>query len=528
MKIKSLILAASMLVPTTVFAADDAVKNACGGLRGLSIPAEAIGLPTSGADIHTSQFVEGDSSFCQLTGSIDPVDPAAQDINFQINLPADWNGKGLHFGGGGYDGNLVTGLAQARFNPDDKPTPLQKGYVTWGSDSGHQPGGFWATFLLNEESTANFGGDQLKKTHDIALFIIDKVYGKSPELVYFQGNSQGGHEGMIVSQRWPEDYDGVIVMHPANSFTGLQLSGNIAGQAMYQKDAWIDKDDVALLNSSVYKTCDALDGAMDGVVSNIKACGETFDIASLRCEDGMPNHGTCFGGAQIKALNIINTRVDTPPLQGGAQGFAGWPIFLGADLYGIWGTGFTPEPTSPPSPVANFGLLVLADPLIRFGIVQDPDMNSLEFDQSKYAARITELSNIIDAVSDDMTPFAAKGGKMLLAHGTIDFAIPFGNTVDWYERVVAKMGQEKTSDFMKFWLIPGFGHGSGVFQIRWDSLEALENWVENGVEPANLIATDAAEATAGRTRPLCEYPGYAKLNDGAIDLTVASSYSCAN
>ncbi len=405
---------------------------------------------------------------------------------------------------------------------------MQDGWVTWGSDSGHQSiSSLDGSFMLNEEALRNFGGDQLKKTHDVAMAVINGLYGRAPDRVYFQGSSQSGHEAMLAIQRFGGDYDGAIVIHPANPFVGLQLSGNRAGQALYEPDAWLSPDDVELLNGAVMAACDALDGAEDGLVSDTSGCGEAFDVQTLRCDDGMPQHGACLGDAQIAALDVINTRTETAPLQGGASGFSGWPIYLGADLYGLWGMGASPEPTVPPTPVANFGLAVLADPAIRFGILADPEANTLTFDPAGHEDRITELSEITDAVSADMSGFAAAGGKVLLMHGTIDFAIPFGNTVDWYERVVAEMGQGAVDDFMRFWLVPGFGHGSGVFQMRWDSLDALVDWVENGNPPEGLITTDVAPATAGRTRPLCEYPSFPRLTEGTQDLDRATSFACA-
>ncbi|GLT11952.1 tannase/feruloyl esterase family alpha/beta hydrolase [Sulfitobacter porphyrae] len=520
----------ALAIPGSAFAQVGPEVARCAGLRGLAIKPEQIGLPTGGADVATATYKEEPTVYCQINGAIDPVDPAAPDINFQVNLPYAWNNKGLHYGGGGYNGSLVTGLDQARFNPDDAPTPLERGYVTWGSDSGHQSlTPLDGSFLLNEESLRNFGGDQLKKAHDVAMALIAAFYdGADPEYVYFQGNSQGGHEGMIAIQRYPDDYDGAIVVHPANSFVGLQLSGNRAGQAFYQPGAYMSPADVELLNGAVLSACDMLDGAEDGLVANISGCGGAFDIQSLRCEDGNGVDGQCLGDAQIAALDVINTRTETPPLQGGAQGFSGWPIYLAGDLYGLWGMGQSPDPMVPPRPIANFGLAVLSDPLLRFAILGDPETNTLEIDAAAHADRLTEVSKIIDAVSDDLTPFVDRGGKILLTHGTTDFAIPFGNTIDWYERVAAFHGKDATRDFMRFWLMPGFGHGSGVFQMRWNSLEALENWVENGQPPENLIVTDAAADTAGRTRPLCEFPGFPRLDEGANDLNSAASFSCVS
>ena len=521
------LLAASALWPLVANAQADDAAARCAALRGLSVPAEVIGLPSSGADISSARLVETPAPHCEVLGAIDPVDPEAPDINVQINLPVEWNGKGLHYGGGGYNGSLVTGLDPAKFNPEDQPVPVAQGYATWGSDSGHQSASSLdGSFMLNDEALRNFGGDQIKKTYDVAMQVLDRFYGETPDVTYFQGSSQGGHEAMIAIQRFGEDYDGAIVVHPANPFVGLQLSGNRAGQALYAPDAWLDPSDVELLNGAVLAACDALDGAEDGLVSDTEGCGAAFDVQALRCEDGAPDHGACLGDAQIAALDTIASRTPTPPLQGGAEGFSGWPIYLGADLYGLWGMGQTPEPTVPPTPVANFGLLVLADPAIRFGILQDPTADSTAFDPAGHEARITELSETLDAVSADMSAFADQGGKVLLLHGTTDFAIPFGNTVDWYGRVVEEMGQDTVDGFLRFWLVPGFGHGSGAFQLRWDSLAALDAWVEDGTAPEGLIATDAAPATAGRTRPLCAYPTFPKLNAGG-DPDKAASYECA-
>jgi len=511
----------------TAAQAQTSFERSCEELEGITIDAQQIGLATGGAVIETASVLQEPAENCEVRGAIAPVDEAAPDIRFQVNLPFDWNRKLLQYGGGGYNGSVVTGLDPVKFNPEDAPTPLEQGYVTFGSDSGHQSdSSLDGTFLMNEEALRNFGGEQIKKTRDVAMQLVSQMYDAAPEHTYVQGSSQGGHEAMIAIQRWPGDYDGVIVVHPANSFVGLQLSGNRAAQALYREDAWLDPSDVELLNPTVLEACDALDGAEDGLVSNTAACGQTFEITSLACDDGQPEHGVCFGDAQIEALNVIDTRTETPPLQGGAQGFSGWPIFLGADLYGLWGMGTQPQPTVPPTPVENFGLAVLADPAIRYGILRDPGANSLEFDPSQHAERITELSEITDAVSADMSAFADAGGKVLLLHGTTDFAIPFGNTVEWYERVREEMGPEATGEFMKFWLQPGFGHGSGAFQMRWNSLEALEAWVEEGTPPSGLVATDAAEETAGRSMPLCEYPAYPHATVATSGTYEAADFEC--
>ena len=119
---------------------------------------------------------------------------------------------------------------------------LGPGYVRYGSDSGHQssfggrrgaPGGDargagaagpdndWAT---NDEAIKNLAYMQLKKTHDAAFFIVERVYGERPRFSYFVGTSQGGREGLTVVQRYPADYDGVVSMVPIVNFTTLMLA----------------------------------------------------------------------------------------------------------------------------------------------------------------------------------------------------------------------------------------------------------------------------------------------------------------
>lgn len=215
----------------------------CADLAGLAIGAAAIGLPTSGAQVTsaTDTNTPANGAFCKVLGAIHPVDPVAPDILFQLNLPVNWNGKALQMGGGGYNGRLVTG-EDGRFPDPKKPLPLAQGYATFGSDSGHEtkPGQDMAAFASNAEALRNFGGDQLKKTHDVALYLIKQHYGRTPRRMYFQGNSQGGHEGFEVVQRYPADYDGVIAIHPVYDFAALQLDGVLLGQALYNKPgAWV-------------------------------------------------------------------------------------------------------------------------------------------------------------------------------------------------------------------------------------------------------------------------------------------------
>jgi feruloyl esterase len=199
--------------------------TACAGLNGMAIAQQAIGMPTTGALVTSAVVVPAAGTgvaavaeYCKVLGDINPVDATAPKIKFQVNLPANWNGKALMFGGGGYNGVLATGLGNVPAGPADKPAPLARGYATFGSDSGHQAnanGSRDGTFGANDEALKNFSSDAIKKTRDAAVNIIQTRYAARVQKTYFAGGSTGGREALFAVQNWPQDFDGAIVLYPA-------------------------------------------------------------------------------------------------------------------------------------------------------------------------------------------------------------------------------------------------------------------------------------------------------------------------
>ena len=149
----------------------------------------------------------------------------------------------------------------------------------------------------------------------------------------------------------------------------------------------------------------------------------------------------------------------------------------------------------------------------------------MTFDPYRWAARIVEVSTILDANSVDLSQFMGKGGKLMLMVGSIDDSISSYNTLNYYSRLVARFGQGALDSFARFYYIPGFGHGNGVFNAKFDSLSALDAWVDQGKAPGTLVAVDANPENPNRARPLCVYPAWPKYN-GSGDVNLASSFSC--
>lgn len=529
----------------------------CEQLAGMSIPASAIGLPTGGGTVTEAKVVAAAGTgaaatpeHCLVSASIAPVDPDAPDILFRTALPSDWNTKVVMFGGGGFDGSIPNVAGNVPAGPVDQPTPLGRGYATFASDSGHQAnalGSLDGSFGASEEALRNFSGDALKKTRDAAMFLVKARYAvDGASQSYFAGGSTGGREALQVIQRWPNDWDGAIAWYPAWNQLSAQLGGHRMNRALAQPGAYPNTPKRALLLAAALEACDGLDGVEDGLISHQLRCNATFDPAvatvngaPLRCPGGADTGDTCLSDAQIAALETIDTATRFNfPMASGSTGYPGYNVW-GADL------GITTNP-SPLQPVVTFLALgtsqpampmpatapyisVMMDQHIKHIVTHDPSFDSLSLDPENpgpWANRLSQLSTQLD-VSTDISAFAARGGKLLLAHGQSDVLVSTRATEQYYQRLQAQMGSAHVDTFARYYEVPGYGHAvSTVFNATWDSLTALEQWAEEDVAPSGQVTTDTA-GVPGRTRPLCDYPTWPQYK-GSGDVDSAASFSCVN
>ena len=545
--------------------APPSTPTACADLNGLVIKAQAIGLPTTGAVVTSAAVVPAAGAgvaavaeYCKVLGDINPVDPAAPKIKFQVNLPANWNGKALMFGGGGYNGVLTTGLGNVPAGPTDKPAPLARGYATFGSDSGHQAnanGTRDGTFGANDEALKNFASDAIKKTRDAAINIIQTRYAARAQKTYFAGGSTGGREALFAVQNFPQDFDGAIVLYPAWNAAALDLQFGRIARELAKPGAYPNRAKRKALYDAALQACDELDGAKDGLISNTSACNAAFNPSTamlgnqtLRCVSGVDTGDTCLSDAQIAGYNVTNTALTLPYTL--ASGETTYPGF------NTWGTDFgnpsasplqptvltlalgTEQPANPMPAVKPATTTTIAtsppygstfwDQWVKYFVTRDAGFNSLSLDPQnpgKWQERIVQLTALQDTNKTDLSAFASRGGKILMAHGSHDALVSTRATQQYWQRIRAGMGTAQVDSFARYYEIPGYGHAvSSVFNAAWDSLTTLENWVEKGIAPPPQTVADTA-GVPGRTRPLCDYPGYARYK-GTGDINLAVSYSC--
>ncbi len=511
----------------------DLPANACIALQGLSIPESAIGLQTSGALVDAAVPVAASDSgntngdFCKVTGIVKPRHAGSPNLQFEVNLPVSWNGRALQMGGGGYDGTLVTGLTIYSNQPRTADTPLRQGYVTLGSDGGHQGrAGFDGSFALDDEALLNFGRQSVKKTHDAAMAVIKAAYGRGPRRFYFVGGSQGGHEALDAAARYPDDYDGVVAHYPAYNVTLLHLGSLNAARALFADGgaAWINPAETKLIGDAVYAACDGLDGANDGIISHVAACNDEFELKALRCANGADTGDTCLSDAQLRAVETIASDYKPGFAIAGMDTFPRWALLEGALFQGPSNFGQVPQPANPLSGKEPL-LYTAGDQTVKFVITRDAQYDPRQFDPMQWRGRIATVASIMDVTDVSLEKFRARGGRIIMTHGSADDFITPHNSVLYYKRQLAQFGQSRLDGFLRFYMIPGFGHGFGPFNAKFESLKALEAWVEQGQAPSGLTAIDANPG-ADRTRPLCEWPRWPMFTGAPGSENSAASFTC--
>lgn len=536
-----------------------ALALGCAQLKGFTIPAAAIGLSTSGAAvIETSVVPPGGTGaaalpeYCRVIGEIAPVDPNAPKIRFQVNLPANWNGKALMFGGGGYNGIIATGVGNVPAGPVNQAFPLGRGYATFGSDSGHQAGPATSrdgSFGANDEALRNFSFEALKKTRDAAVIVVQNHYAKAPARTYFAGGSTGGREALLAVGNWPRDFDGAIVLYPAWNAAALNLHLGLMTREMAKPGAYMNREKRKAALDAALEACDSLDGIADGVIANVRACDRGFDPMTatlrgvpLRCVGGADTGNDCLSDAQIAGLRTLERPLELDyKLASGENGYPGFTV---------WGTDFGVPNTHALQPTVvtlALGTLAPANPMppvklpdsppygstfweqwVKFIVTRDPNYDPFALDPrapGQWRSRVVELTGLQDANRTDYSAFRARGGKILMAHGTHDALVSPLATRQLMQRLRRTMGEGALAEFLRYYEIPSYGHAvSTTFNASWDSLTALENWVEQGVAPPPQIVADTI-GVPGRTRPLCEWPTWPRYR-GSGDVNVAASFEC--
>jgi hypothetical protein len=526
-------------------------EAACAALTS-PVDAASIALPTKGSSIDSATWTAAaplsvaergptpagtitpaTPAYCKLLGRIAPVDPAAPPIMFQLNLPQQWNGRSVQYGGGGFNGVLISGLALVPASPYDAAAPLAQGYATYGTDSGHQnkPGEPLQTFSSNDEALVNFAHASYKKVRDTAVALMQRAYGRAPQKLYFVGSSEGGREGVTMAQRYPADFDGIFSRVPVLHWTGLQHAGLRDGLALAAPDGWIPPAKVKLVHDAVLAACDAADGLADGLISDPVGCRTRFDITQLRCTGAVADN--CLSDNQVRAVQALHSPVRLPfALANGLTEYPGrGPSAEGLPASGptggwmAWWTGAAP-PAFPPQQNNGIAWFYGAG-AIQYFYARNPNADLKTYKPEDHAARVREISALMDSTNPDLSAFHARGGKLIVLENLGDYAQSPYAGIQYVESVQRKLGAEKSREFLRLFTAPNVDHVGTGGPANAPLFDALVAWVERRQAPAGLqlVEQDAKPPFAvKRARPLCEWPQWPRYKGG--DPNAAASFEC--
>jgi pimeloyl-ACP methyl ester carboxylesterase len=449
---------------------------------------------------------------CHVEGEIDRrtgSDGKSYALRFAINMPDNWNGRFLFQGGGGLNGMLGEPLGAAA---SGGRSALDRGFAVVSTDSGHQAqGGFDDSFFADQEAALNFYLFGNMRVTLAAKPLVETYYSNAIDKAYFVGCSTGGREGMIMAQRYPLLYDGIVSGAPAirTGMSNLALrwmnvnwnNGALAatGSVPPANEVW-SAQEAELVVEGFVQACDALDGAKDGLVFDVMNCA--FDPMTLACKAGQTE--SCIAPQKAEALiKGLAGPVDSR----GIQVYSRFVLDTGADDRGPFQAGLLTGGAVPPE-----------GPNVNGMLEQDVDAELLQWSATDLAQG--------DATALKLSSFYARGGKHIYYHGVSDAWFSAMDTVDYYTRMAqANGGAELVAESSRLFLVPGMAHCAGGVPTldNFDMLDPIVNWVENGVAPDSVVATGAS--MPGVSRPLCPYPQHAQYS-GSGDMNDAANFSC--
>lgn len=550
---------------SAALAASAAPPLDCAGLSGAIVDDTQITLaqlrPAAGAV----------PEHCEVAGAINArvsgVDGQTYAIKFRLRLPSAWNQRFFYTGGGGTDGSVGSAL-----------TPqLNEGYAVVATDSGHDNAVNTSTlagsfqFGFDPQARSDYGYNGPAKVTEKAKALIRKYYGHKPRYSYFAGCSEGGREALMLSQRYPDFFDGIVagnpgmdlpkaaVQHPwdAQAFARAARTNTVFGNPDLASS--FTNAELAAVGAAILSACDEKDGLADGMVLNPQAC--EFDPALLG-----PGGSGLLSDAQVTALRQTNAG---PRNSRGRQLYSDWMWDPGIGAFGWrqWKIG----PLAPGFPIpGNSALIVtLGGGALPFIFTTPPNSATAGTDLAPANPGITNSSPLGPGTAgfgdaympwllsfnmDDDAPkifadtrlyresamefmfssateygkFRAKGNKLIVYTGGADPVFSANYHLRWYRRLVERNdGLERTQRFARLFIVPGMNHcGGGPSTSQFDAFASLVDWVENGKAPDSILATaPAGTPWPGRTRPLCPYPDIARYR-GAGDINVAASFEC--
>lgn len=502
----------------------------------------------------------------KMNERMSPVDGKTYAIGFEMRLPTNWNGRFFYQGNGGTDGMVTTAYGNI-LGGGPTSNGLLKGFAVISSDAGHNDdrsspisGG---VFGIDPQARLDYGYNAVAQLTPMAKNLIKTYYGKMPDKSYIVGSSNGGRHAMVAASRFAALYDGFLAGAPGFNLPkaavaqlwGVQQYASISSMGTNGRPDVASSfvlNDRTLVSNSIVEKCDRLDGIEDDMVSNPMACQRVFDIMHdvPTCAGAATHDGMCLSLGQKSVLAQVHEGAKNSRGKALYSNFL-WDPGIRSDGWRAWkfsnstgnrdplAVGFIfSTPPEDPAVLNGTGTTLLDYALNWPGAAAGFDIDR---DAPKiYARNATYRQSAMSFMTPpdlEMKQLWAKGGKLIVVQGAADPVFSVADTVNWYKTLTARY-KHRTTDFARLFVVPGMGHSSGGPACdQFDLVDALVQWVEEGVAPeaitakargtgANVVNGEVPATWApNRTRPLCAYPEIAEYN-GSGNIEDAANFSC--
>jgi feruloyl esterase len=416
-------------------------------------------------------------AFCRVAATLTPS--PSSDIRMEMWMPiTGWNGS--------FRGTSPNGLGGV-INYNAMGVGLTDGFAIAGTDTGHQGGDI--AWMQVPDKVTDFAGRAMHETTVVGKALTAAYYGNAPRRSYMIECGGGSAAALHEVQKYPADYDGVVVGGHAAHLT-RQIFGQVwLWLATHPEGVPVlPAAKLQVVHDAVLARCDLLDGVKDGLLEDPTRCA--FDPGDIQCRAG--DGPDCLTAPQVDAVRQVYAGPTNPRTN--EQVWSG--LYPGSELDWI----FFSDAPSPIGIVTSTLRMILGDP------DWDPRTSPVDFDRHVALADRSDIARV-SASNPDISAYVRNGGKLILSGGWNNALVPAGAVLDYYNRVEAAIGTDDARRAVRLYMVPGMiecngGPGTDTF----DLLDVMRRWVEQGEVPADVPASRVERGTVVRTRPLCPYP----------------------
>lgn len=476
---------------------------------------------------------------CALQINVTSSATSAFSFGLFLPDPKTYNDRILGVGNGGFAGGV---------NWLDMAAGLHYGFASWSTDTGHNStSGDLSWALKNEERRQDWGHRAIHGSAVMARQVAEAYYKAEAKYAYFSGCSTGGRQAIREVQLHPETFDGVLAGAPAWWTDRLQTWSLWVGllNLPTNSSSRIPPEAFPMIAKEVMAQCDWQDGLKDGIISDSAGC--RFVPEALLCSSSNELRN------QTAAECLTPHQLDTlKQIYGDYRGADNAFIFPGLELGSEEQWAFLMGSAKPSTYGSEF---------VQDFVLDDPSWDPTTSYNSTIPFTASSLRPGNASATDfDLSPFHARGGKIIHHHGSADGLIPTGSSVYFHSQVQQTLQPRgvELDDFYRFFVVPGMQHCAGTpadvaapwyfagpnqaanlgtsaystpgfSDAKHDELLALMAWVEKGEAPETLIATEWKDQDVKngvlRQRPLCKWPEQARfLREGSPD--EAKNWKC--